>query len=286
MSADRPRRCAVLGSPIDHSLSPTLHRAAYAALGLDWTYDRFEVTADGLADFVARLDSRWRGLSLTMPLKEAVLGLGELDPVARRAGAGNTLVLDGPDRRVYNTDVAGLAWAVRRVTAAPLSRVTLLGSGATARSALLAAAELGAATVTVVARTPARAETLAALGRELDLAVAVRPWSADLPPADLVVSTVTAGAADPLASAVAASAPLVFDIVYAPWPTVLAAAVAQAGGTVLGGLDLLVGQALRQIELMTGQAVAPEVLYAALGNRPGPLMSVSQGGRPLDPPNR
>ena len=286
MSADRPRRCAVLGSPIDHSLSPTLHRAAYAALGLDWTYDRFEVTADGLADFVARLDSRWRGLSLTMPLKEAVLGLGELDPVARRAGAGNTLVLEGPDRRVYNTDVAGLAWAVRRVTAAPLSRVTLLGSGATARSALLAAAELGAATVTVVARTPARAETLVALGRELDMAVAVRPWSAGLPPADLVVSTVTAGAADPLARAVAASAPLVFDIVYAPWPTVLAAAVAQAGGTVLGGLDLLVGQALRQIELMTGQAVAPEVLYAALGNRPGPLRSVSQGGRPLDPPNR
>jgi shikimate dehydrogenase len=270
VSADRARRCAVLGSPIDHSLSPTLHRAAYAALGLDWTYDRFEVTADGLAGFVAGLDGRWRGLSVTMPLKEAVLNLGEPDPVARRAGAGNTLILDGPDRRVYNTDVAGLAWAVRRVTLAPLRQVTLLGSGATARSALLASAELGAVAVTVVARSRAKAETLAALARELDLTVAVRPWSADLPRADLVVSTVTAGAADLLAPAVAASAPLVFDIVYAPWPTVLAAAVAQAGGTVLGGLDLLVGQALRQIELMTGHAVAPEVLYAALQNRPVP----------------
>ena len=269
MSAETRTRCAVLGSPIAHSLSPTLHRAAYAALGLDWTYDRFEVTADGLAEFVAGLDDRWRGLSLTMPLKEAVMSLGEPDPVARRAGAGNTLVLDGPDRRVYNTDVAGLAWAVRRVTAAPLRRVTLLGSGATARSALLAAADLGAGTVTLVARTPARAEPLVALGRDLAVEIDVRPWSAELPPADLVVSTVTAGAADPLAAAVAASAPLVFDIVYAPWPTALAATAARAGRTVLGGLDLLVGQALRQIELMTGRLVAAEVLYAALENRPG-----------------
>ena len=272
MSAEARTRCAVLGSPIAHSLSPTLHRAAYAALGLDWTYDRFEVTADQLPDFVAGLDPSWRGLSLTMPLKEAVLSLGEVDPVAQRAGAGNTLILDGSSRRVYNTDVAGLAWAVRRRASGPLPRVTLLGSGATARSALLAAAGLGAATVTVVARTSAKAESLASLGRDLGLAVAVRPWTADLPPADLVVSTVTAGAADPLALAVATSAPLVLDVVYAPWPTALATAVQRAGGTVLGGLDLLVGQALRQIELMTGQAVAAEILYAALENRPAPVV--------------
>ena len=264
MTAESRTRCAVLGSPIGHSLSPALHRAAYRALGLDWTYDRFEMTADGLADFVAGLDGSWRGLSLTMPLKEAVLALGEVDPVARRAGAGNTLILDGADRRVYNTDVPGLAWAVRRVTADPLPRVTVLGTGATARSTLLAAVELGVATVTVVARTPAKADALVVLGGELGLDVTVRPWTVDLPPADLVVSTVTAGAADPLAAAAAASAPLVFDIVYAPWPTVLAETVQRAGGTVLSGLDLLVGQALRQIELMTGRAVPAEVLYAAL----------------------
>jgi len=271
VSAETRTRCAVLGSPIAHSLSPTLHRAAYAALGLDWTYDRFEMTADRLPGFVAGLDTSWRGLSLTMPLKEAALGLGEADRVARRAGAGNTLILDGPTRRVYNTDVAGLAWAVRGTTSDALPRVTLLGSGATARSALLAAAELGAAAVSVVARTPAKAESLVVLGRDLDLEVAVRPWTADLPPADLVVSTVTAGAADPLAAAVAASAPLVFDVVYAPWPTALATATERAGGTVLGGIDLLVGQALRQIELMTGRAVAAEVLYAALEGRPAPV---------------
>jgi shikimate dehydrogenase len=272
VTAEVRTRCAVLGSPIDHSLSPTLHRAAYAALGLDWTYDRFEVSAAELPAFVAGLDASWRGLSVTMPLKEAVLSLGEADPVARRAGAGNTLILDGASRRVYNTDVPGLAWAVRRTTADPLPRVTVLGSGATARSALLAAAELGVRTVTVVARTPAKAETLVALGRDLGLDVAVRPWTVDLPPADLVISTVTAGAADSLAPAAAASAPLVFDVVYTPWPTVLAETVQGAGGTVLSGLDLLVGQALRQIELMTGRVVSAEVLYAALDSRPSPVV--------------
>lgn len=271
MTAESRTRCAVLGSPIGHSLSPTLHRAAYAALGLDWAYDRFEVTADGLAGFVAGLDASWRGLSLTMPLKEAVLELGEVDPVARRAGAGNTLILDRTGRRVYNTDVAGLAWAVRRVVPGPVPRVTVLGSGATARSAVLAAAELGAAMVTVVARTPAKAEPLVGLGRDVGLAVTVRAWGSDLAPADLVISTTTAGAADPLAVSVAASAPLVLDSIYAPWPTVLAETVSRAGGTVLSGLDLLVGQARRQIELMTGRSVAAEVLYAALGNRPAPV---------------
>jgi shikimate dehydrogenase len=260
---DWTRRCAVVGKPIAHSLSPLLHRAAYAALDLDWTYERFEVSADDLADFVARLDSSWRGLSLTMPLKEAVLGLGEVDPVARRAGAGNTLILDGR-RRVYNTDVAGLAWAIRRVTTGPLRRVSILGTGATARSAVVALTSLAAEAVTIVARNPAKAEALAELGTELGLLMRVQPWGSVPPPADLVVAATTAGAVDPMADQIAANTAVVLDIVYAPWPTPLAQAAVQAGRTVISGLDLLVGQALRQIELMTGQSVPPDVLYAAL----------------------
>jgi shikimate dehydrogenase len=240
-----------------------LHRAAYAALGLDWAYERFEVSAEDLADFVARLDSSWRGLSLTMPLKEAALQLAEPDPVARLAGAGNTLIL-GSRRQVYNTDVPGLVGAVRRGTTDPLPRVTLLGSGATARSAMVALSELAAETVTVVARNRAKAEALADLGRELRLTVRVQPWGSVLPPADLAVSAVTAGAVDALAEEIAASARVVLDIVYAPWPTPLATSATAAGRTVIGGIDLLVGQALRQIELMTGQSVPAEVLYAAL----------------------
>ena len=109
------RRCAVVGSPIEHSLSPALHRAAYAQLGLNWTYDRVEVDEHRLASFVAGLDGSWRGLSLTMPLKVAVLELGQVDELAKLAGAANTLVLEGGERWVYNTDVGGLTWAVQQV---------------------------------------------------------------------------------------------------------------------------------------------------------------------------
>jgi shikimate dehydrogenase len=258
------RHCAVLGSPIEHSLSPALHRAAYAELGLSWTYDRVEVDEQRLAPLVSGLDTSWRGLSLTMPLKVAVLKLGQVDELAKLAEAGNTLILEGGERWVYNTDVGGLVWAVGQVAAAPLPRVTILGTGATARAALLAATQLGAQLVTVVARTPVRAEALRRLGDELGVRLDIRRWSGQLPNADLVVSTVVSGAADSIAQAVADSAPLIVDIIYDPWPTVLAAAAKRAGCAVVSGLDLLVGQALLQIELMTGRSVAADVLYAAL----------------------
>jgi shikimate dehydrogenase len=258
------RRCAVLGSPIAHSLSPALHRAAYAELGLtDWSYDRFEVTEADLPGFVDGLDARWRGLSLTMPLKVAVLALGDADPIAQLAGGANTLILDGNRRRLYNTDVLGLVWAVRQYTDRPLGTMTVLGGGATARSTIVSAAWLNAKRLTVLARTPARAMPLVSLGRRLGLDVTVLDWSAGPPRSDLLVSTVPAGVADPLADEAAASAPLVFDVLYHPWPTALAVAAEAAGASVIGGLDLLVGQALQQIELMTGRTVAPQLLYEA-----------------------
>jgi shikimate dehydrogenase len=258
------RRCAVLGSPIEHSLSPALHRAAYTQLGLDWTYDKLEIDQHRLAPFVAGLDESWRGLSLTMPLKVAVLELGEVDQLAQLAGAGNTLILEADTRRVYNTDVGGLAWAVRQVTTVPLPRVTILGTGATASAALIAAAQLGAQQVTVAARTPSRAEPLRALSRELGVELEIRPWWARLPQTNVAVSTVVSGAADTIAPSVADSAPLIVDAIYDPWPTVLATTAQQAGCTVISGRDLLIGQALLQIELMTGRSVPAELLYAAL----------------------
>ena len=258
------RRCAVLGSPIGHSLSPALHRAAYTHLGLNWTYDRFEVDEQQLTSFVRGLDASWRGLSLTMPLKVAVLELGQVDQLARQAGAGNTLVLEGGESWVYNTDVGGLIWAVGQVAASPLPRVTILGAGATARSALIAATQLGAKGITVVARAPARADALRPLSDELGVGLEIRPWSSEVPDADLVVSTVVSGAADGVAQAVASSAPLIVDIIYDPWPTVLGTAAQRVGCTLVSGLDLLIGQALLQIELMTGRSVAADVLYAAL----------------------
>ena len=258
------RRCAVLGSPIEHSLSPALHRAAYVQLGLNWTYDRVEVDEQRLAQFVSELDPSWRGLSLTMPLKIAVLQLGEVDGLAQLAGAGNTLILEGGKRYVYNTDVSGFTWAVGRVAAPPHPRVSIVGAGATARAALIAATQLGAQHVTVMARTPARAEPLRALGDLLGVKLDIRPWSSQLSKADLVISTVVSGAADSIADAVIDSAPVIVDVIYDPWPTILATAAQRAGSTVISGRDLLIGQALLQIELMTGRTVPAEVLYAAL----------------------
>lgn len=262
--SDAGWRCAVLGSPISHSLSPALHRAAYADLGLTgWTYDRFDVTEEKLADFVAGCNDNWRGLSLTMPLKSAALELGDVDSLARFAGSANTLIFDGLRRRLYNTDIGGLVWAVQQLDAGPPLRVTILGSGATARSAVLSAEQLGARNLTIMARTMSKTEQLEALGAALQLDVQALPWGADLPVADLLISTVTSAAVDPIAAVIARSAPIVFDVSYQPWPTALARAAQQAGASVINGLDLLVGQALGQIELMTGRTVSADVLYAA-----------------------
>ncbi|MFP5282123.1 MAG: shikimate dehydrogenase [Actinomycetes bacterium] len=258
-------RCAVLGSPIAHSLSPALHSAAYAALGLvDWRYEAYDVDESGLAGFVAGCDARWRGLSLTMPLKVAALALGEVDPLAAQAGAANTLISGpGGTRRLLNTDVGGAGWALVRAGVQRVSEVTLLGAGATARSVLVAVAQRGARSVTVLTRTPARAASLAALAGQLGVEMRVVDWAAPPPPADLLASTVTAGAADARAADLAERAAAVFDVVYDPWPTPLARAARFAGRTVVSGLDLLVGQALDQVRLMTGSEVAAEVLYDA-----------------------
>lgn len=258
------RRCAVLGRPIAHSLSPALHRAAYAALDLQgWSYDRYEVDEPELAGFVEHCDASWRGLSLTMPLKVAVLELGEVDPVAALVGAANTLVFADDGRRVYNTDVGGLVTAIRRASVGQLKRVTILGAGATARSALVSASQLGARQVRVVARNVAKAEQLGSLADAVGVGLVTQGWREVQPDTDLVISTVTAGAADELAGQVAASAPVVFDAIYDPWPTPLASAAERAGCLVVNGLDLLVGQAVLQIELMTGHSVDPAVLLAA-----------------------
>ncbi len=267
-------RCAVLGSPIAHSLSPVLHRAAYAELGLlDWEYDAREVREDELAGFLDGLDDTWRGLSLTMPLKRAVLPLlDEVGDGARLAGAANTVVLDRGRRRGHNTDVPGAVAAVRERTAAPLTSAVVFGGGATAASVLLALADLGCTAVRVVVRDPGRVgETLAAAGRHPArpmVEVVTFRELAERGPAlrpDVAVSTVPAAAQDEAVLRVAASAAVVFDVVYDPWPTPLARLAAESGQTLVSGLDLLVHQAALQVELMTGVPEAPLAAMRAAG---------------------
>ncbi|GAA3101639.1 shikimate dehydrogenase [Kribbella aluminosa] len=254
-------RCAVLGSPIAHSLSPAMHRAAYAALGLDWTYDAFEVEEAALPAFVASLGPDVRGLSLTMPLKRIALDLADtVDPVAELIGAANTMLFE-PDgsRSVHNTDVPGLvnAFAEQGITAAETAVV--LGGGATAASTLAALRGMGVSEVTVVVRDVAKAERLRDLAAELGLRTSVADFSQveQIGGFDLCVSTLPGGAVDPWAEHFAGVAPVVFDVAYHPWPTRLAIAAHRIGTELLNGLDLLVHQATLQVEMMTGRSPAP-----------------------------
>lgn len=258
------RRCAVAGSPIAHSLSPALHHAAYAYLGLDWEYGRYELVADQLAEFVAGCDSSWRGLSMTMPLKEAALELGEVDEVARLAMAANTLVFEaGGGRRVYNTDVGGLVNALTAAGLDGVSRAVILGTGATARSTIVSLARLGVRRITIVARTPAKAVPLIPLAESLGVRLTAQPWAEAVVESDLLISTAAAGAVDERATEWVSVSAAVFDVVYDPWPTALAQAATDRGRPVLSGLDLLVHQAVLQVELMTGSTVRAAVLYDA-----------------------
>jgi shikimate dehydrogenase len=245
-----------VGSPIAHSLSPVLHRAAYAELGLDWTYDAEELRSEGLEEFLGSLDATWRGLSLTMPLKRTVLPL--LDQVsdrARRAGAANTVVLDEGRRSGDNTDIPGAAAAIRERYDGPLERAVVLGGGATATSVVHALADLGCTRVTLLVRDVARAaETVAAASRHPEQPeVEVRLFGTGPVPADILVSTVPSGGQSAQVLALAESAPVVFDVVYDPWPTPLASYAVGTGRLVVSGLDLLVHQASLQVRLMTGR---------------------------------
>jgi shikimate dehydrogenase len=269
-SSPAPRRCAVLGSPISHSLSPVLHHAAYDALGLDWRYDAVEVDEQGLTAFVHGLDDSWRGLSLTMPLKRAVVPL--LDSMSDRAvqaRAANTVVIDGRWRVGHNTDVAGASAAVRERYDGPVDRAVVIGGGATAASTLLGLADIGCTDVSLVVRDEARAtETVATAGRHpAEPRVEVLRLGATVPEADIVVSTVPASAQGAEVLALGERAGVVFDVVYDPWPTPFARFARETGRVLVSGLDLLVHQAVLQVELMTGVPDGPLDVMRAAGER-------------------
>ncbi|MFG3528220.1 shikimate dehydrogenase [Streptomyces sp. NPDC047917] len=261
-SADRRHRAAVLGSPIAHSLSPVLHRAAYAELGLDgWTYDRFEVDEAALPGFVQGLDSTWAGLSLTMPLKRAIIPL--LDSVSATASsveAVNTVVLTEDGRLTGdNTDIPGMIAALRERGVEKTESAAVLGAGATASSALAALAQICTGPVTAYVRSRERGDEMRGWGERLGVDVRIADWAEaeQALRAPLVVATTPAGATDGLMGAVPERPGTLFDVLYEPWPTGLASAWTAHGGPVIGGLDLLVHQAVLQVEQMTGRSPAP-----------------------------
>ena len=258
----------MLGSPVAHSLSPVLHNAGYAAAGLgDWSYDRHRVEEAELPGFVSGLDAQWRGLSLTMPLKRACLAVADrVTAPAQRAGAGNTLVRE-PDGSwtAHNTDIGGLVDALRPHWRPGWDTAAVLGGGATARSTLLALADLGVRRARLYLRTPARGAEVADWAAAIGLApgIELRPlpqWGAGDEPVVVSALPPVPGVADGLTTS---RDGLLFDVVYADWPTPLARAAERAGMTVVGGLELLLHQAARQFELFTGVPAPLAAMRAA-----------------------
>jgi shikimate dehydrogenase len=274
----------VLGSPIRHSLSPTLHRAAYTALGLPgWHYEAFECDEAGLPIFLEQLGPEWAGLSLTMPLKRVALTVAdEISPLASAVGAANTLVLGRPGGhwRAENTDVVGILAALREAGVEQVSAAVILGAGGTAQAALAALRALGERAPTVLVRDPARTMDLGAAADRLGVQPMIFGGLPDvgLPEADVVISTLPSGAADALSERWRATwrvtRPVVLDVVYAPWPTALAASAIGAGCQTISGLAVLLHQAVAQVELMTGRRapIAPMrvALDAAVQSRSRP----------------
>ncbi len=289
----------MLGSPIGHSLSPVIHNAGYAAAGLGgWRYDAHDCGAGSLAGFVAGLGAEWAGLSVTMPLKQEALRVAStVAPVAAATGAANTLVRRADGWHADNTDVGGIVDAVRAAVTSPLNAgigsVAILGAGGTARAAIAAARDLGVSDITVYARRPEALIALDEVAQRLGVRIMGRGWAAvdkavtgsavtgsvatgavaagsaasagGVVSTHVIISTVPAGVADSLATALDWSGrPVLFDALYHPWPTPLAVSAAAAGCAVIGGLDLLLAQAVRQFVLFTGVAAPVEAMRAAL----------------------
>jgi shikimate dehydrogenase len=275
-------KAAVLGKPIAHSLSPVLHRAAYRALGFtDWTYELVECDEAALAGYLESRGQDWAGLSLTMPVKRAVLPLlDHVDQLAAATGGANTVVLRPEGRYGYNTDVQGIVDALTEAGCSSPGSVTIVGAGATACSALAAVGELGMSGADVVVRDAARADGLLATAQRLGLTARLRPWddlSATAALSGLLISTVPAGVTDTYAERVRLTRqapPALLDVVYHPWPTPLAQAAAAAGSVVVSGYAMLLHQSAAQVELMTGKPAPLEAMRKAgedeMGRRAGP----------------
>ena len=258
-------RGAVLGSPINHSLSPRLHRAAFSYLGIEGSYEPIEVPAGSLASFIEGRGAEFDYFSLTMPLKEEVLLLPiECDSLTTKIQSANTLWKKKDGWSLTSTDGSGFVAALAHAGVQTFNRVLILGAGGTAR-AVAGAMDGISKEIHVLGRSSVRAPALKSSVTTSDFEYIAWNSGADLSSYDLVVNTTPAGAADLLADSVRGGASgLLFDVIYKPWPTVLAAAWRDSGGKVIGGLELLLYQGIDQLELVLGESLDREKLATHL----------------------
>ena len=254
----------IMGDPVAHSLSPAMHNGAFAHLGMNRVYVPFPVkdVAAALNGFRAL---QVKGVSVTIPHKQAVIGhLDEIDPVAEKIGAVNTLKIDNGRIKGYNTDWLGANRALAQEMALAGKKVLLLGSGGSARAIGFGLLEAGAEVV-IASRTQGTGEALAG---SLNC-----PWlplaAAEKMAADALVNATSVGmgaqAGDsPVAAAALVNFPVVMDIVYAPLETRLLREARAAGCKTVDGLAMLLLQGAAQFELWTGVDAPVEVMRERL----------------------
>lgn len=277
------RVAAVIGDPVEHSLSPVLHNAAFKAMDLDWVYVAFRVAAGSAAEAIAAMRAlRLAGLSVTMPHKAGVAeAVDRLGPVAARLGVANTVFWSGSELVGESTDGAGFIAALRSDSGfSPHGkRCVVLGAGGAARAVTLALAEAGASAVTVVARREEQADACAGVAGVGATSAGLPGLARSVGNSDLIVNAtpvgMAAGAGLPFGVDEAWLRPgqFVTDLIYAPETTPLLAAARRAGAGVSNGLGMLVHQAALQLQLWTGRPAPIDDMTAAvqavLGSRGG-----------------
>jgi shikimate dehydrogenase len=249
---------AVLGSPIAHSLSPLIHSLAYEHLGLVAHYEAIEVKAGGLESFMTRTDKNC--LSLTMPLKEEAMKVADvISDVAARISCGNTLSLDKGVWSLTSTDVSGFEYTLKMHALEKIESVLVIGAGATARAAVSSVSQF-AKSVSVISRNPERE---AAMNQASLVDVTYLPWefTSQINTAALVINTTPNKAADFFTSSINSPCGTFFEVLYHPWPTLISKAWSESSGQVIDGLDLLIHQAISQIEIFADLSCDRELLF-------------------------
>ena len=256
----------VIGRPVEHSLSPVIHNAAFEALGLDWGFFALSVPPGGVADAVAAMRNlALAGMSVTMPHKDAVVDLVDArSPAVALLGAANCLWWRGAELVADNTDGIGFVDALHHDAGfEPRGRrAVVFGAGGAARAVIAALASAGAAEIVVVNRTRARAEVAASLaGPSGRIGTAE-----DVVDADMVVNASPVGMGDealPFDPSLLGRGHLVIDLIYEPMATPLVLAARERGAVAINGLGMLIHQAAHAFRHWTGEDPPIEVMSAS-----------------------
>ena len=273
------QRLGIIGYPIGHSISPIFQQAGLDHLGIDATYEKWEVTPEGVGDFVAGLRAPGTlGINITVPHKQAVIPfLDEVDEWATAAGAVNTIVNHDGHLMGHNTDGPGFLRALLVETGYDPSRTRalILGAGGAARGILLALVRGGVDSLVIANRTLERAETLAQLSSDNGVGSEAISLSGDAlteaaASANLIVNCTTMGMShgpdehgSPISAAQIPATAIVNDVVYTPLLTPILKEAAAAGATALGGLHMLVYQGVLSFQMWTGVDAPVDVMLAA-----------------------